>query len=321
MRKTSEVYQNLYHYTDQKGLEGILKSQSFWATHYKYLNDQKEIILFMEEVLSDILRPELEKVYLDILYSKPAIRDRFLRSQDDLGEVIKEDTDILIDSMFKALKDEIYITSFCGETGDPNIDNHGLLSQWRAYGTDGGYCIVLDTKKFEDQLYIEYSKHAHMHLSLADVVYSNESEKMSEEFKDYISALVGYIPSAADTIINTYSKKKTYPIPYKEFVSCITRYKHFGFKEEREVRIISHLLPETYDSSSEKRPRKIKNKVGEKCYIDILRHVDDSLPIKKIIVGPHKDKDKRTKYLKKILKDTDIVVTCSEIPYVSRMTP
>jgi hypothetical protein len=32
----------LYHYTDQRGLLGILRSQSIWATHIRYLNDSSE---------------------------------------------------------------------------------------------------------------------------------------------------------------------------------------------------------------------------------------------------------------------------------------
>jgi hypothetical protein len=32
----------LYHYTDQKGLLGILESKQLWATHYRYLNDTSE---------------------------------------------------------------------------------------------------------------------------------------------------------------------------------------------------------------------------------------------------------------------------------------
>ena len=32
----------LYHYTDQRGLDGILASDTIWATHYRFLNDLTE---------------------------------------------------------------------------------------------------------------------------------------------------------------------------------------------------------------------------------------------------------------------------------------
>lgn len=319
MVKVSEEHETLYHYTDQAGLEGILSSQSLWASHYKNLNDEKEIFLFMQEILPDILRPELEKVYLDVIFSKPIIGARFVQSGQDISDVIKKDTDVLIRSMFDALKDELYIASFCGKTNDPDIDNHGLLSQWRGYGAGGGYCIVLDTKGLEACLETEYSSHAHMHLALSDVVYSNDLDKMHEEFKSEIAALISYMPSVKDTIIKTLFKRKVRAVPYKEFVSCITRFKHFGFKEEREVRVVSHLLPRSYSAAQEKRPRKaVKNINDKRPYIGLFDNIDEPLPIHKIIVGPHKDKIKRAEKLRKELKGTGVEITVSEIPYIEK---
>jgi hypothetical protein len=34
----------LYHYTTENGLDGILKSDSIWATHYRFLNDLSECL-------------------------------------------------------------------------------------------------------------------------------------------------------------------------------------------------------------------------------------------------------------------------------------
>ena len=34
----------LYHYTDQKGLLGIVKSREIWATHHQCLNDTQEFL-------------------------------------------------------------------------------------------------------------------------------------------------------------------------------------------------------------------------------------------------------------------------------------
>jgi len=30
----------LYHYTDARGLEGIITTQQMWFTHYRHLNDR-----------------------------------------------------------------------------------------------------------------------------------------------------------------------------------------------------------------------------------------------------------------------------------------
>ncbi len=37
-----EVPATLYHYTNQRGLLGIVKEQRIWATHTQYLNDRRE---------------------------------------------------------------------------------------------------------------------------------------------------------------------------------------------------------------------------------------------------------------------------------------
>jgi hypothetical protein len=39
-----------------------------------------------------------------------------------------------------------YITCFCKPTGEEDF-HHGLLSQWRGYGSDGGYALHFSRKK------------------------------------------------------------------------------------------------------------------------------------------------------------------------------
>ncbi|MBN9277278.1 MAG: hypothetical protein J0I57_06545, partial [Hyphomicrobium sp.] len=68
-----------------------------------------------------------------------------------------------------------------------------------------------------------------------------------------------------------------------------------------------------------KTPKEISFKETLTPYIAILQDIDDRrLPIRKIIVGPHADKERRrerlTKYLE--LKGLAIEVRCSETPFV-----
>ncbi|HTX75388.1 MAG TPA: hypothetical protein VMD29_04205, partial [Terracidiphilus sp.] len=48
----------LYHYTDQKGLLGILggREKCIWATHLQYLNDTTEGQIFSELLLDELNR-------------------------------------------------------------------------------------------------------------------------------------------------------------------------------------------------------------------------------------------------------------------------
>lgn len=55
-------------------------------------------------------------------------------------------------------------------------------------------------------------------------------------------------------------------------------------------------------------------------YVELFNSPDIVLPIEKIIVGPHKNKEKRADrlrlILKNVLKKENIDVTVSDIPYI-----
>jgi hypothetical protein len=105
----------------------------------------------------------------------------------------------------------------------------------------------------------------------------------------------------------------------------ITRYKHRGFSEEREVRIVlsptDNKLLETAKKAGEKDRRELKricfrDKLAP--YIALFDKAKAKLPIKRIIVGPHADKERRLARLKShlALRDLEIAVSYSETPLV-----
>lgn len=316
MQKTSEIYKHLYHYTNLEGLKGIIKNQSLWATHYKCLNDKSEIILFVEKRLPQIIKPALDKVYTEYLFQNGRALESFFENQGNLEEVIKHDSYVLPKALLKALDNEIYICSFCGEPSDSNVAKHGRLSQWRGYGNEEGrFCLVFDTEKLEHLNTIEHTKFSYMGLGLGDIVYSDQEEKFKNEFSEYIDAIIDYTPAVASTWASKKERKKLRPAPYLEFVSAICRYKHFGFKEESEVRIFAHLIP-NYAKGTEKRIEKKSELRGQKKIIDLFSEVDEPLPIKRIIIGPHSKKEENIAIVSKMIAGTNIELDVSEIPFL-----
>lgn len=107
----------LFHYTTATGLQGILSSNSIWASNARYLNDTAEITYGCEQV-SRIVSNRLQR-------HQDELTRRFLsRMNMGLSELYYDDF-------------RYYVTCFC-ENGD-------LLSQWRAYSDqDGGYSIEFD---------------------------------------------------------------------------------------------------------------------------------------------------------------------------------
>jgi len=102
----------LYHYTDQKGLLGILGDKEIWLTHSQYLNDHKEFLLAVEMV----------KEQVEILKSD--------RPDSESQEIIE----IMLGNLDGLHQANVMVCSFSEEPDS--------LSQWRAYGgKSGGFAI------------------------------------------------------------------------------------------------------------------------------------------------------------------------------------
>jgi hypothetical protein len=325
MQKTSEVYEKLYHYTTWAGLLGILNNKTLWATHYKFLSDYSEIILVRDKLISWIL-PHVREAYKTLIHQSPHI-EREINQQGGLDQVIQHDTEVFVDAQYRAIGHDIYILSFCGQHENPRINSNGLLSQWRGYGAGGGLALVFNTQKMEEILEIERERFQYNTMHISDLVYSDDEDKLKAELSEDLSIIANDVKRVFDDTRLSEKKKGTVLEGYQSFVNCISRYKHCGFSEENEVRVV--VLPAVLDqeflelASSEglalkpEKERKFRNKNGEIVpYIELFNSIDIELPIEKIIVGPHKEKETRAAALRVMLRNTKIEITCSDIPFV-----
>jgi hypothetical protein len=329
MEKVSEVSPRLYHYTNEQGLYGILDNKCLWATHYKFLNDASEIELYKEKLMKE-LYPLMYKFFKEEM-PKYHIYQKVLSNGLELDALAKEEIEVLVNSMYN-LTDEIYIASFTGEhTNSPQdtnkfINENGLLSQWRAYADDGGFAIIFKAHELKSMLISEQSAFDNYELFFDTVVYSDDEKKYELKFSEFRSNFFTYLK---DFFVQEWEGKQEMPgstgKAVKSFVECITLYKHQGFRDEQEVRItampsfvkrsIQKMAGHENSNSKSEKERKFRDKNGQRTpYIELFRS-DTMLPIEKIIVGPHKDKDSRAARLRVELRNTDIEVTVSEIPY------
>src|ERR1017187_4822675 len=110
----------LYHYTNEAGLFGILRSSCIWATDYRFLNDTSErehaVTLFSQE-LSMQANGRLAKRL------GAAIR-RFDTSQ----------TQDLVQEIYRSVS--AYYVSFSSDANDSPLSGD-RLSQWRGYAQNG----------------------------------------------------------------------------------------------------------------------------------------------------------------------------------------
>ena len=200
----AKKHPELFHYTDAAGLNGIIKTQTLWATHYKHLKDAEEVDHYFKDRLPDVLG-------------------------NNAGEAIANwRTKLFVDDDPLA---EPYITSFC-TTSNEKVKKHGLLSQWRGYSQGGGYAIVFETSDLM-QLLEEENKKGWGVMFVGDVMYSsNNPKKIHKEFED----------ESELHIQNFYRNQNNQNLQEKIYfaiMQCACRYKHWGFEEEKEVRIVA----------------------------------------------------------------------------------
>ena len=92
MMEIWEKHPEVYHYTSAQGLQGILSSQTLFATHYDYLNDGSELRLLREALpggLEQTVKEHVLKRWRESSAEKKQIRK--------LGGVLKVSRDIAAD--------------------------------------------------------------------------------------------------------------------------------------------------------------------------------------------------------------------------------
>ena len=129
----------LYHYTDQRGLLGILRSQSIWATHIRYLNDSSEYNHGLH-----IVEREVSQFKVDP--SPDLTFEGFPGGADFIGMVLRQAMTQAIEALDKM---SIYVASFFdspeGSPHRPEQDAGDMLGQWRAYsGGSAGFSVGFD---------------------------------------------------------------------------------------------------------------------------------------------------------------------------------
>lgn len=140
-RKRVPIPEVLYHYTDLRGLHGMLSSFKMWLSDAAYMNDPLEgtwvhqrASILAAEILgsSDLSKQTL--IQIESQLSAPDLWDESLRSSEDWGH------------LHNAAMEEAFMPAFIASF----TENGDLLSQWRGYGAGGaGVSIGFDLNKLD----------------------------------------------------------------------------------------------------------------------------------------------------------------------------
>jgi hypothetical protein len=322
---------SLFHYTNFNGLIGILQSQSLWAADFRSLNDKWELTIFGKHLKGYLKNHKDVKKYFYEKQSYPQYKKK-IEYYGGQKKIIDDVFSHIIEIVYKAhnMTGETFLTSFCNEHAEKRINENGLLSQWRGYGDDGGFAIEFDKEKLIKMYHELKNIHHITALVSEDVVYSNNIKNFTEKFKNNLSNteefFIKYMKKNLEG--GDFNDCDTNEM-YEEFLKCAPFYKHWGFKEENEYRFTTYIPKKNSEENENKTimPIKYRNRVEEMVsYIDLfgngkmveleyIRDEDITLPIKRIIVGPHKNKMNRKEKLELMLRNTKIEIHASEIPY------
>ncbi len=332
--EVNEDHLFVYHYTSRAGLEGILSTQTLFATHYEYLNDTSEIRQMRKPLIGN-----LQHFIKSKIHESPTGDERqkeYITQQGGEHIFAYRGAEKIVDTLYNVTFGggrrehsfaEPFITSFCTHSGDEDYEqNNGLLSQWRGYSKtleNGGFAIVFDTERLSELVLREQDFYHLSVLVFRKVVYDGDTEGFHREFSGLLEKFEDYfdlITSGGPIDLSGH---------FDAFVDGVCRFKHRAFSEEREVRIIiSPTTPEFYEHMKKGDPtfdppdklfKEIFRRPGTETPMTRLfdYEKDEKLPVVKISVGPHRNQHENVDFAKALVDRAgmEVVIQPSETPY------
>jgi hypothetical protein len=225
----------LLHYTTASGLLGILRNNEIWTTAYYCANDESELGAG-KGVLTPLFRSKTHEM---IQTADPRVKTFRNRGVD-----IRDYADQFEQTIFSSALNFfcVYITCFCKPSSEEDF-HHGLLSQWRGYGIDGGYALQFSRSKL--QAAVERAHKAEsLSYELQDVYYSPDNPLKDEVLKHaeaFTSAYLNQLDELANWDFNKQTMRS--PIanlpggPLESLLDFLIHTKNRHFNEEKECRM------------------------------------------------------------------------------------
>ncbi len=307
--KILKKYPEVYHYTDRNGFTGIMSTNTLWATYYEDSNDTTEVY-FLREKLIDAITISFAKILKENPYQTVWRRDAAPGLARDLVDTFYGISGEA--PQLNLMMDKPFITCFCTHV-DAYDKQHGLLSQWRGYGGDGGYCIIFDTERLSQILDEERRLFQYVDINISPVLYDNDNLTIETVFSNLISNSNVFLQQ---TLEDNYTQP--YGDLFTPFIEGATHFKHRAFREEAEIRLVA--LPRNKTRSSAdfefNKTTYIRNVNSYPIrYIILFENHDITLPINRVIIGPSQHQSQNAEFARKLL-DSSIPVVCSETPYL-----
>ncbi|MCV7195953.1 DUF2971 domain-containing protein [Mycobacterium angelicum] len=272
---------SLYHYTDVRGLKGILDSAHIWGTHVAYLNDSQEFSYGMEAICA-MIEQHGQEVESPVRSSTIlGLCRNVLRTKD----VLEEDVGPFV-TCFSMFGDE--------------------LSQWRGYA-NGGYAIRFDSAVMEDSVR-QATVAGDLPISAAaptpelhpvEYLPAKQGARVAQLVDEHVEELIDAAKIGAAVDLRPAHQRLL-----RHIIPLAASMKHRKFVGEAEQRLISH-TSETFYSAS---------RIG---LVPRVRFEFDRSAVTGVLVGPSEHCDVKElslyRYLRRNYPGAEVIR--SNVPY------
>lgn len=299
----------LFHYTTATGLLGIIENKGLWSTAHYAANDESELS-FGEKVLSAIFSEE----YYSIEKKSPEIIDDIRKNGVQPSSCIQDFAKLLPSLTLSSLS--TFFTCFCRCKNEEDFQ-HGLLSQWRGYGKDGGYALQFSRKRLQQAI-------RNSNYDLENVRYSDDNDLkdlLLQHSNAFSECFENHLKERGEQGLSLLNTKPSNPLkglsegPLEALLNYIVYTKNKHFSEENETRM-SLIQPRTSHDSN--LPIKFYNRNGLVVpYVQTPEKFDILSCVDWIIVGPSPRINARCKAVSQLIANSgyDIKIRPSHIPF------
>jgi hypothetical protein len=253
------------HYTSADNAIKIIQSKEFWMRNARCMNDYLEVshgYEFLVKFFKDANHKEL-----------------FCETLEPCGNEIARNALSLFDKWWNRIEFNTFISTISEH--DPSENIHGRLSMWRAYGRLSAKAAIVLNVPFEP-----YNATKGLNLLFSPVAYFSYQDAEKE-----LVEVISNIKNNIDFLVSLGSDVITNNI-FAMLVMAAVSFKHEGFKEEREWRVI--YLPDLYPSKLILRSIETINGVPQNVYKIPLEDnptenvTGISIPqlVERVIIGP-----------------------------------
>lgn len=320
--------ERFFHYTSAEGLLGILNSDCIWATHYRFLNDRREI-----RAAEDILQSHLAKGIHRRVAAMKANRELVVRADTSLKEASNAEAKVIVESHYDAtlLLMTPYVTSFflCDKTIDSTHFRDGVLRHWATYGRSGGFAIQISPQKLYSALSDFSRLNIHSAILQTRVNYPSEEDGIDDELRKDFEILANAGVKLMEKSLRREEVDSDLEAAidksYLSFCRVISSIKLPYFADENEARVV--IFRPTVKSAKAAGKAELpplvhlRSGLGSPVpYIKLLENfVLSSGCIERIIVGPSSESTMSKIALESFLeaRELDIEVTLSDVPYLT----